>query len=82
MKSYTNIVQSRKLAEILPIETADGFWEYHNKWYSEGEEWVGKNYYGFYYVESLGHEKYTNIFNSPIDACYEMILKLHELNLL
>jgi hypothetical protein len=24
----------------------------------------------------------TNYYNNPIDACYEMILKLHELNLL
>lgn len=27
MKSYTNIEQSRKLAEILPIETADMMWD-------------------------------------------------------
>ena len=24
----------------------------------------------------------TNLYNNPVDACYEMILKLHELNLL
>jgi len=41
MKSYTDLEQSRKLAEILPLESADGFWEYHNKWYSEGDEWEG-----------------------------------------
>ena len=50
MKSYTNLEQSQKLAEILPIESADGFyeaqhnhlmdkWEYilftDNKWASE-----------------------------------------------
>ena len=39
IKSYTSVEQSRKLAEILPIESADGFWEYHNKWCSEGDEW-------------------------------------------
>ena len=27
MKSYTDIEQSRKLVEILPIETADMFWQ-------------------------------------------------------
>ena len=27
MKSYTDIEQSKKLAEILPIESADGFYE-------------------------------------------------------
>jgi hypothetical protein len=41
MKSYTDIKQSRKLAEFLPIDSADGFWEYHDKWYSEGDEWEG-----------------------------------------
>jgi len=50
MKSYTDIEQSKKLAEILPVESADGFyeaqhnpltdkWEYilftGNKWASE-----------------------------------------------
>lgn len=50
MKAYTDIEQSKKLAEILPIESADGFyeaqlnpttdkWEYilfaDNKWASE-----------------------------------------------
>ena len=27
MRSYTNIQQSKTLAEILPLETADGFYE-------------------------------------------------------
>jgi len=41
IKSFTDLQQSRKLAEILPLESADGFWEYHDKWYSEGDEWEG-----------------------------------------
>ena len=41
IKSYTDIEQSKKLAEILPIDSADGFWEYHNMWCSEGDEWEG-----------------------------------------
>ena len=41
IRAYTTIEQSRKLAEILPIESADGFWEYHDKWCSEGDEWEG-----------------------------------------
>ena len=45
IKSYTTVEQSRKLAEILPLESADGFWEYHDKWYSEGDEWEGYEYY-------------------------------------
>ncbi len=43
---------------------------------------IVKNYHGFYFVESRDHGKSTNIFNNPIDACYEMILKLHELKML
>ena len=27
MKTYTDIEQSEKLAEILPLDTADGYWE-------------------------------------------------------
>ncbi len=43
---------------------------------------IVKNYHNFYYVESRDHKKSTNIFNNPIDACVEMILKLYDLNLL
>ena len=28
MKSYTDIEQSKKLAEILPLESSDMYWEY------------------------------------------------------
>ena len=28
IKSYTDILQSRKLAEILPLESADMYWDY------------------------------------------------------
>lgn len=41
MKSYTDLNQSKKLAEILPLESADEFWEYHDRWCSEGDEWEG-----------------------------------------
>lgn len=41
MKSYTDIEQSKVLAKILPLESADGFWDYHDYWYSEGDEWEG-----------------------------------------
>lgn len=33
IKSYTDIEQSRKLAEILPLETADMYWWPSGKWY-------------------------------------------------
>lgn len=30
MKSFTDIEQSKKLAEILPLESADMYWEYNH----------------------------------------------------
>lgn len=114
MKSYTDLEQSKKLAEILPLESADGWWtalnwqetEYYievkqdgidkpkkyipcwslaalleiipwcqvnrmtnsNKW--EALSRKNSNIVAEYYVEG---------FDTPIDACYETILKLHEL---
>jgi len=48
MKSYTDIEQSKKLMEILPLESADGFYEaqinpFTNKWEDIlfiGNEWA------------------------------------------
>lgn len=41
-KAYTDLEQSKRLAEFLPLDSADGFWEYHDYlWYSEGDEWEG-----------------------------------------
>lgn len=115
IKSYTDIEQSKKLAKILPIESADmwhhGFFnpsrmckiEYNPPapYHSVTHQWdcpcwslaalldvlpsgyvIVKNYHSFYFVESRDHEKSTNIFDNPIDACIEMIIKLHKLNLL
>jgi hypothetical protein len=125
MKNYTDIEQSRKLAEILPLESADGFWNYHNYWYSEGDEWEGYEDYprAEPYLEYTRKENewkedksdvpcwslaallgvlpdYTlqtttdkkvfvtsdskkpmmsDTYDNPVDACVEMILKLHEL---
>ena len=134
MKSHTDIKQSQKLAEILPIETADQTWERiamaganldvpdelqyrHNgdmpfNYYSgvgipcwslaalldvleseiDGEE--GETYQ--LNIEKDGtwwnvwyREKYdeanpieTKSTEELVDACYEMILKLHELKML
>lgn len=137
MKAYTDIEQSRKLAEILPIESADmryGYiapYNFSDRMYDGGydevpypKDFLIKNpnfsadeydaelpcwsldalldvlpeingipltlekvkakdgYEGYYY-----HIEYENIVlipysKNPIDACYEMILKLYELNLL
>ena len=125
IKSYTDLSQSRKLAEILPLESADGFWDYHDYWYLEGDEWEGYEDYPraepyleyfrkenewkeeksdvpcwsltallgvlpsatldssndhYYRIHCM--EKFTEWFDNPVDACYELILKLHGLNLL
>ena len=113
IKSYTNIEQSKKLAEIIPCDTADFCWGiddktlHYNKYpypmswkdYSSKENYIPcwtlaallsvlpKNYSlgnrnGKYYV-CMTHIKHDVIFyDNPVDACYAMILKLHELNLL
>ena len=127
MKSNTDLKQSRKLAEILPIESADMWWSknfiYYNPTASIG---IGTEYNDVYtykfgeddipcwslvaLLDILNNRAYSidedaivtlssyktvewdlSISNSglnmvtksdPIDACYEMILKLHEQKLL
>ena len=118
IKSHTDLKQSNKLAEILPLESADQIWERiaivganlnvpeelqykHNgdmqfQYYSgigipcwslaalinilPNENILAKTTDGEYYC--LTKDIMTKHYNNPIDACYEMILKLHELNLL
>lgn len=127
MKSYTDIEQSRKLEEILPIESADMFWihverEGFNDW------WKVETIQGSFICRSMnipcwslsallnvmpvtcddGRHCLALINSNPngnvdwlccyedhngnlmmecyginqVDACYEMIVKLHELNFL
>lgn len=126
IKSYTDIEQSKKLAEILPLESADMDYipvvnlngEYSlcvNEWDNDHiieEGWIPcwslaallsvlpdtingtEGYcrltidkegdaYNISYEDILSEESiilYTEY--SLIDACYEMIIHLHELNLL
>ena len=116
MKSYTDLKQSKKLAEFLPLESADMFW-YRDAVTKEANPRI-MNYtqvperQSMYYspcwslaallnalpkimnhetlfVEtspSLWHIGYRNVYiaraDTLVDACYEMIIKLHELNLL
>ena len=115
MKSYTDIKQSKKLAEILPIESADMWYSYYgNPKYNhtiayEGEQWflcqirnsshdipawslaallnvIGNifkyslDYNGASFTLIVGDFEITN--ETTVDACYRMILRLHELNLL
>ena len=128
IKSFTSLEQSRKLAEILPLESADAFYPWRE---------LMKDYDSIYVPEKMlmsdieendilawslaalleqlpyelcdddGNSSYlqinkeddvyqlvstdpygdfesieTNRYNHFVDACYELILKLYELNLL
>lgn len=124
IKSYTDILQSRKLAEILPLESADMEYMFLKKdgskvsnvpFVKDGFEepeccytfipcWSlaailnilpdelendhfltlqkEKDEYCCCY-EDINGNSFTHTFaDNPVDACYEMILKLHEMNLL
>ena len=114
MKAFTSIEQSKKLAEILPLESADmswastglgkpfartiplkghpeeicGCWSLvalldvlpypqlsKDKLGSGKEGWMVSVYPDNCRYDSCWHD-------NPVDACYELILKLNELNLL
>ena len=121
MKSYTDLEQSKKLAEILPIESADMWWNVDFTNYPSIEENIGfyqeskadipcwslaplrsslpcgvninntlhvfeshNTFDGdWVYVYKFENSEplYTKASNE-IDACYEMIVKLHEQKLL
>lgn len=118
MKAYTDIEQSKKLAEILPIESADGYWfkgfppqpymVYTKGTFNPGEHipcWSlaalldvlptidDRNaifckdirydkwhvfYHGTAMLPLIDTERYHDV----VDACCEMIIKLHEQKLL
>jgi hypothetical protein len=118
IKGYTDIEQSKVLAKILPIESADMWWLYitaQGKYIAMMHEEPDPHYlarmesYGIkdaaircwslaallgvlpsatldssndHYYRIHCMERYTEWHDNAIDACYEMILKLHELNLL
>lgn len=121
IKSYTDIEQSKKLAEILPIESADMFYSAGNdtqptfRLHSYGHIMSDKDVCAWSLAALLGvipkRIKHYNVLtidisenefairydeiayrvnndlpditkDNPVDACYEMILKLHELKIL
>ena len=120
IKSYTDLEQSKKLAEILPLETADMWWtplnwqetEYYVEVKQDGinqpkkaipcwnlaallklmpkigahEPMLRKLYYisepTERYICQYSLTDMTSEYDNPVDACYEMIIKLHGLNLL
>ena len=119
IKSYTDIEQSKKLADILPLKTADFGWNI----FVDGstrilpiDDWDltkdGSGNVKFYHAWSLSallnvlpktinhetlfietspslwHIGYRNIYtarkgkDNPVDACYELILKLRNLKMM
>ena len=108
-KAYTDIEQSKKLAEILPIESADMGWYYScNPQAARNQMWVGtkpenadvpcwslaallrelpetilgKDKDGYVVMVETKGSGLTTFADEPVDACYEMIIKLNELKLL
>lgn len=100
MKAYTDLKQSKKLAEILPIESADMRYvplgDTH-PWFIEGDLieadavpcWslaallnILPNYHitnnGITGVVVWSMDIYSKEYPNLIDACVEMILKLHK----
>lgn len=118
IKAYTDLEQSKKLAEILPIESADMYWKngvskkyiqcftpFVDNDYGTDVDYdydvpcwslsallgvlsnpsLHKTYIGWRcdsYNENCTKCQLGDTADNPIDACVEMVLKLHELNLL
>ena len=103
IKSYTDIEQSKKLEEILPLESADMYHSNHPLkridikylpcWslaalidilpiLDNRSPVISKTFDGKYKV--FYHESgiVTSDYDNPVDACYNMILKLYELKML
>ena len=104
MKAFTDLNQSKKLAELLPLESADMYYacgaiapdimisnKQDYKCYTVC--WslaalldvfpmtVGRDL-GMYCCWQNSKNLHSRHYDNPVDACYEMILKLNELNLL
>lgn len=105
MKSYTDIEQSKKLAEILPMESADMYypWDIDSKSFLNIPIVKDDSYYVQCSIDCWSLAALLDVFpnriklcksdgskyfiggllyDNPIDACYEMVLKLNEQNLL
>lgn len=123
IKSFTDLQQSKKLAEILPLESADMYRVFENN--AEPRAFYGKpstayfvcepcwslaalleqlpyelcdddgnsyylsmnkddDMYQLFYSDRYGEfdDIETDIYKYFVDACYEMIIRLNELNLL
>lgn len=121
MKSYTDLEQSKKLAKILPLESADMLFQLGEDKYADSirvpltkKHWkqmmpdinpcwslaallgvipkhikefnrlridISDNDFTIWYDE-IGYGVFKITKESPVDACYEMILGLKERNLI
>ena len=108
-KAFTSLEQSKKLAEILPLESADMYWDLLSKdkyakvnnighclgrtcvyaWSLAALLGVLPKIHGLKPILDLEENSilYSGIdlykvAGNPVDACYEMILKLNELKML
>lgn len=101
MKSYTDLEQSKKLTEILPLESADMFWPNAPitvPYIKDGNP-MGVNIPCWsltallsvlptfsidssddHYFRIYCQKKFSEWYDNPIDACYEMICWLKENN--
>lgn len=116
MKSYTDLEQSKKLAEILPAESADAFYDMAEPDkrrvpiigdpddYYDMEDWTipcwslaallevlnipaltqnNDNDWDVVIIDPKYPDEYIEVHGpNPVDACVEMILKLHEQKLI
>lgn len=118
MKSYTDIEQSKKLAKILPIESADMYYSsgdecdicFGNGVYEEIADWLSNgtqrtadipcwslvallsilhdytlqtNPNGTVFVVCESKEPMISYaYDNSVDACYEIVIYLHELKML
>ena len=111
-KAFTSLEQSRKLANILPLESADMFYSAGNetqptfRLHSYGHimsdkdvcAWslaallgvlpdcpdLSKHTDNKWYITTYPNDVHTCLmaYDNPVDACYEMIIRLNELTLL
>ena len=125
IKSFTSVEQSKVLSKILPLDSADMYWDYdvqkhehylmvmddqfddtcirawslaalynilpnseyitttlsRGAWKLKTREFIDK-WYCEYEDENDPWNATTISASNPVDACVEMVIKLHELNLL
>ena len=110
IKSYSDLQQSKKLAEILPLESADMWYGNEDSYKIAVGKWKDTEHdeddipcwslaallsvlplivglkpvldLEINYIQYPSDIDLSATADSPVDACYEMILKLHELNFL